>query len=197
MNDTVKNEFRMIVKNVRLAMPSIFQPYKGKEGDKGAKKFNLKGLLPRNHPDLPRMEALMVKTAKAKWGAKADATLKALKVADKTFIHDGDAKPEWEGFEGNLYFSASNKIKPSTFNNDRSEVTEADGVLYSGCMVDVSIELWAQDNEFGKRINCTLRGVQFRNNNDAFAGGGVPPADADEFDAIAVTDDTDSDPLTA
>lgn len=198
MTDQVPSEFRMTVKNVRLAMLSIWRPFKGRQDDesKGPGKYNLKGLLAPTDPQLKLIDALMVKCAKAKWGAKWEATLKALKVADKTCIHNGDAKPEWEGFEGMMYLSAARKSKPPVRNSDASEVTEADGVVYSGCYGDLYIELWAQDNDFGKRINCTLRGVQFRADGDAFTSGGAPPADDGEFEAIAVTDgDTDSDPL--
>lgn len=174
------------LKNVRLAFPAIWKPYKGK-GEEGNGKFNLKAILPKNHPQIKELEAAFVKIAAEKWTAKAVATLKAIKVADKTCLHDGDAKPEWEGFEGNLYVSASNKVRPSAFNFDRTELSEADGVIYSGCMVNVNIELWAQDNDYGKRINATLRGVQFCGDNDAFSGGATA-ADADEFDELGNPD---------
>lgn len=184
---------KMRLNNVRLAFPSIWTPYKGK-GETGNGKFNLKAILPKNHPQIKEVEAMFVALAKEKWGAKWEATLKAIKVADKTFLHNGDAKPEWEGFEGNLYVSCSNKVRPNVFNADKSALTEADGVVYSGCMVNVNIEGWAQDNDYGKRINATLRGLQFNGDNDAFSGG-TAPADADEFDEIAAPDGEATDDL--
>jgi hypothetical protein len=60
--------------------------------------------------------------------------------------------------------------------------------------VNASIELWCQDNNYGKRINASLRGVQFLKDGEAFAGGGV--ANADEFDDLAA-DEIDGDPLLA
>jgi len=108
-------------------------------------------------------------------------------------LHDGDAKAEYEGFEGNKFVSARAKVRPTVFDQQRQELSEADGKPYSGCYVNASIELWAQDNSFGKRINAQLRGVQFLRDGDAFAGGSRP-ADADEFDEIAAPDE---DPLTA
>lgn len=183
---------KILLKNVRLAFPAIWTPYKGK-GQEGAGKFNLKAILPKDHPQLKELEAAMVALAKEKWGVKWEATLKAIKVADKTFLHDGDAKPEWEGFEGNLYVAASNKVRPTVFDGLRNPLTEADGVVYSGCMVNVNFEPWAQDNDYGKRINGTLRGLQFAGDNDAFSGGGTP-ADADDFDELGNPDGDDSDP---
>ena len=35
------------------------------------------------------------------------------------------------------------------------------------------VELWAQDNNYGKRINASLAGVQFAKDGEAFAGGTV------------------------
>jgi hypothetical protein len=175
---------KLIMKNVRMAFPSIWEPFE----DGG--KFNVKAILPKNHPQLPELEAAMLKVAQEKWGAKADAVLKALKAADKTCIHNGDAKTDWEGFEGNFYISASNKVRPSVFDRDKSPLVEADGVIYSGCMFDLNMEIWAQDNEFGKRLNATLRGVRFRADGDRFSGGGSAPAEADEFeDDISAPDD--------
>ena len=68
---------------------------------------------------------------------------------------------------------------------------EADGLPYSGCYVNASIELWAQDNNYGKRINASLRGVQFYRDGDAVAGGGGP-ASEDEFDDLAEGADADN-----
>ncbi|MWN55950.1 ssDNA-binding protein, partial [Escherichia coli] len=53
----------------------------------------------------------------------------------------------------------------------------------AGCYVNAVIDIWAQDNNFGKRINASLGGVQFLRDGDAFAGGGV--ASADDFDDIS------------
>ena len=56
--------------------------------------------------------------------------------------------------------------------------------------VNGSIELWCQDNAYGKRINATLRGVQFLKDGEAFAGGGS--ASADEFDDLGVDDEEEA-----
>ena len=41
------------------------------------------------------------------------------------------------------------------------------------------VELWAQDNQYGKGVNATLRGVQFYRDGQAFTGG--RPLGEDEF----------------
>jgi hypothetical protein len=65
------------------------------------------------------------------------------------------------------------------------------GVIYSGCFVNAQIDIWAQDNGFGKRINCTLAGVQFAADGDAFGGG--RPASADDFDDLGDLGGADAD----
>ena len=152
-------------------------------------------MLPKNHKQLPELAKAFKEIAKEKWGAKADAVYKALEAADKLCLHDGDAKADYEGFEDNKYVSARSKTRPTVFDGQRQELTQADGKPYSGCYVNASLELWAQDNSFGKRINAQLRGVQFLRDGDAFAGGGQP-ADADEFDEISAPAEDDAD-LTA
>ena len=173
---------RIMLRDVRLAFPSIFQASTPKGGGEPA--FGASFLMPKNHPQIAELNKVIDAVAKEKWGAKADAVLKAMRAADKTCLHNGDNKAEYDGFEGNLFISSRSKIRPTAYDQQRNDVSEADGVIYSGCYVDASLELWAQDNQFGKRINAQLRGVQKRRDGDAFASGARPAA-ADEFDEIA------------
>lgn len=172
---------RIMLRDVRLAFPSLWKATAPRTGGEAA--FSASFLLPNNHKQLAELEAAFKKLAQEKWGAKADAVLKALKQGDKLCLHNGDSKSEYEGFEGNMFVSARAKTRPGVYDQQRQELTEADGRPYSGCFVNVSLELWAQDNSFGKRINAQLRGVQFLRDGDAFAGGSRP-ASGDEFDEI-------------
>jgi Protein of unknown function (DUF2815) len=179
---------RILLRDVRLAFPSLWKATAPKTGGEAA--FSASFLIPKTHKQIAELKTAFKTLAKEKWGAKADAVLKALEAADKVCLHDGDSKADYEGFEGNLYVSARAKVRPSVFDQQRQELSEADGKPYSGCYVNASLELWPQDNGFGKRINAQLRGVQFLRDGDAFAGGSRP-ADADEFDEISVPDDAD------
>ena len=87
-----------------------------------------------------------------------------------------------------MFISARSKSRPTVVDRDKTPLTEQDGRPYGGCFVNAIVELWAQDNQFGKRINATLAGVQFLKDGDAF--GGSRPADPDEFEAV---DDNNSD----
>ncbi len=83
--------------------------------------------------------------------------------------------------------NASNKARPLVLDRDKTPLTAADGKPYSGSYMNVSLEIWAQDNNFGKRINATLKGVQFVGDGDSFGGGA--PASPDDFEDLAVGED--------
>ncbi len=166
--------------NVRLAFPQLW--IATKVNDEGKAAFSASFLLPPDHPDVAKIKAAIAKTATAKWGAKTAEILPALVAADKVCLHNGDVKSNLEGYAGNLFVSARGPMRPLVINADKSVLTEADGKPYSGCFVNAQIALWAQQNNYGKRVNAQLRGVQFLRDGEAFSGGGI--ADPDEFDTV-------------
>lgn len=166
--------------NVRLAFPQLFEA-KTVNGE-GEPAFSATFLMPTNHPAAAELRQAFEAIGKDKWGAKWPAVKKEIEAKDRMALHDGDTKADYAGFEGNLFVSARNKSRPLVIDRDRSPLTAADGRPYAGCYVNASIELWCQDNAYGKRINASLRGVQFYKDGDAFAGGGA--ASEDEFDDI-------------
>lgn len=167
--------------NVRLAFPSLFEA-KAVNGE-GEPRFSASFLLDPADPQVKTLNAAIDAVAKEKWGAKTEAILKQLRATDKVALHDGDLKSQYDGFPGMLYVSAANKVRPLVIDADKSQLAPSDGRPYAGCYVNASIELWAQDNNYGKRVNASLRGVQFFRDGDAFAGGGA--ASEDEFDSVA------------
>lgn len=177
---------RIMLKNVRLAFAQgLFNPSTIPGSGADAKpKFNCGLILAADHPQLAEIKKVMQQVAKDKWKDKAVEVYKALEKGDKLALHDGDLKPTYDGYPGNFYMSpsAAENARPTTLAGDKRNVTEKDGVLYSGCYVNASIEIWAQDNIYGKRINAQLRGVQFLRDGDSFSAG--RPADSDEFEAV-------------
>lgn len=175
--------------NVRSAFNAYFEPKAVNAGDKPA--YSGAFLIPKDHPQLKDLEKAIAATADEKWGAKGPAMLKTLKAGDKTALHDGDSKATYQGFEGNYFISARNPVRPTCVDADKTPLVESDGRLYSGCYVNVVLELWGQDNAYGKRINATLMGVQFYRDGDAFSGGGS--ASQDDFDDVAHGADASAD----
>lgn len=184
----------MIVKvtNTRICFcDNIFVPCQIK--GKGELKYSASFLVPKEDPQIKMLQGIMVQLADEKWGEKGAQTLKSLLVGKKVFLRDGDEKADYAGFEGNMFFNAlrlSKKGAPLVILQDKTPVIETDGIIFAGCYVDVSCELYAQDNAYGKRINCALRAIRFLRTGDCLAGNA--PASEEEFDDLADIGNTES-----
>lgn len=172
---------RLMLRNVRLAFPHLWEP---QVSDTGAKTFGAAFILPTDHPQIAAIQACMDEAGRAKWGDKWPAQKKALEKQDRMALHDGDIKAKYDGYEGNLFINANAKARPLVIDTDKSALTEDDGKPYAGCYVNASLEFWPQKDhpKGGSRINASLRGVQFLRDGDAFSAS--RPADADEFEAV-------------
>ena len=179
---------KLKLQRVRLAFPNIFTPNTPPAGE-GKPAFGASLLMEPKHAAIKLIEDAMLAVAKDKWGAKGEAVFNQLKKQDRLALHDGDTKAQYMGFEGNFYLSARNPARPTALNKDKTPLNESDGVLYSGCYVHAVVEIWAQDNQYGKRVNATLSGVQFCGDGDAFSG--ARPASADDFDDLSEGDEED------
>lgn len=174
----------MLIENVRLSFPSLFKPTAFQAGQDP--KYSATLIIPKDHPQVDTINAAISKCAEDKWGQKAGAVMKAIP-ADKKGLRDGDSeKGHLDGFADSYFFNASTGKRPSVFHRDRTPLTAEDDVIYPGCYVNVQVEPWAQDNQYGKRINWTLRGVQFREDGESFGAGGAP-ASEDEFPQMDAT----------
>lgn len=175
--------------NARISFPNIFEP---KASENGNLQFSAAFLFAPDHPGVEGLNKVIDEVGKAKWGAKWPTIKKELTAGDKLLTHDGNSKASLAGYEDNLFFNAYNTVRPTVVDRDRTQLAKADGKPYSGCYVNVIIDVWAQENQYGKRINAQLQGVQFVKDGEAFSGGGTS-ADASDFDEIA--DGADADDL--
>jgi hypothetical protein len=171
---------KVTLQNVRLSFPHLFEP--SQVQGQGDAKFSASFIIPKDHPALGELANAIVAAATEKWGAKAQAMLTELKASGKLPVRDGDGKASYQGYAGNLYLNASGKTRPLVIDGDKSPLTAADGKMYSGCYVNAIVQMWAMDNQYGKRVNASLMGVQFVKDGERLAGGEV--ASADDFQAI-------------
>lgn len=173
----------VMLKKVRIAFPQVFEA-KQVNGE-GTPAFSASFIFDKKHHANKDIANAIEKVGNEKWGAKWPAVKKQLK---GVCLQDGDSKAEYEGYEGNMFVSARNTKRPLVIDGDKTPLTEGDGKPYAGCYVNAQIEVWAQDNNWGKRINAQLKAVQFHSDGDAFSAGGAP-ADVDAFDDLSVADD--------
>lgn len=170
------------IDNVRFNYTnSLFTAQRPKTGE-GKEKFSVVAIFPKDHPQVATIKAELLKVAEAKWPGKGADVLKQLAAGDRVCLHDGDAKADKPGYAGNLFINASNELRPLVIGPQREALAASDGKPYSGSYGNIIVEFWAQDNQFGKRINASLLGVQHIKDGERLSGGGV--ASADDFEAI-------------
>jgi len=174
---------RVRINDVRFNFTnSLFTAQKSKDSATGKEKFSVVAIIGRDHPQIAEIKAGMMEAAESKWPGKGADMLKQLQAGDRICLHDGDAKASHAGYAGNFFINASNELRPLVIGPNRENLVAADGKPYSGSYGNIILEFWAQDNQFGKRVNASLLGVQHTKDGERLSGGGV--AAADDFEAI-------------
>ena len=182
---------RILLRNVRLSFPALFEPEAFKAGDEP--KYKATFLVDKNSPQVAEVNRIIADTLRAspKVGPKkADAVLKQISGnPNKCCWQDGD-NADYDGYAGMMSMSAKAKVsaRPTVLDGNKSPLTARDGKPYAGCYVNASIELYVYDSS-GVGITAQLRGVQFLRDGDAFAAG--RPADSDEFEDVVEGTDAD------
>ena len=119
---------RLMLKNVRLAFPALFEPSVYGEGDPA-----YSATLIMDTAQAEVVDKAIAGVARDKWGAKADAQLKALRAAGKVCLRDGDEKADYDGFEGMMFIAARSKTRPTVVDGQRQPLLQGDGRIYAGC----------------------------------------------------------------
>jgi len=180
---------KVSLKRVRLAFPSVFTPSAFGDGNPA---YGGKLIIDPKSPNTEIIRNAIRESAKEMWGEKADQTVKKINDDKKSAWLEGPYRNKdgdvYDGFEGMFTLSTrSEKLRPTALNRNKQPVTEADGVIYAGCYVDASVDIYAFDSpKWGRRINAVLRGVRFVEAGDAF--GGSSSASADDFDDLPEED---------
>lgn len=165
------------IKDARLSFPNLFQTATFSGDDTG--KYDATLILDKiQHKKL-------IEDIQAAFALLCKENLKCKALPPERYcLKDGDLTERPE-LEGKYSLRASTKKRPLVIGRDKTPLTEEDGIIYAGCYVNAIISLWTQNNDFGKRINANLDGIQFWRNGEPFGTAGV---DVDEFDAFGPYD---------
>ena len=174
-----KPTYEIFLKHVIFSFPKVFRPeaFKGEEG--GEKRYQLTCLIPKT----PEGKDMWNKILDAADDALADKYGKDIpKIKeDKLAYHDGDDDDysDIDGYAGHWFIRAANTRRPTVKDADgRTPLVEEDGRIYGGCVGNAIVRIWVQDNKWGRRVNCSLEGVQFVRDGTAF---GAAPLREDAF----------------
>lgn len=147
------------VDNVTCSYPHLDKAWKKNEKDKA--KFSVTGLAPKEtHADAKTLMVDVInELLKGNKMGKIGAEHKFVRNGDG---EDGPLKPETEGMW--VIKASENPDRPPKCRDQRGTLLDADEIaklFYPGCVINILIRPWAQDNDFGKKINANLIGVQF------------------------------------
>lgn len=185
---------KLNLNNVRGAFLNVFTA-QAIEG--GEPKYGGKFIIEPGSAQGKQLDAAMLAVAKEKWGEKGQKIFDNLtktgkpKSIEVCYVHEpypNSSGDPYDGFEDMHYLSASSATRPLILDRDKTPLVAADGRPYSGCYCNLVLEIWPQDNKWGKGIRATLKGIQFVKDGDAFSGGA--PASMDDFDEV--TDGADA-----
>ena len=165
------SNYKIKLNNVRLSFPSIFNKseFNGQVGKFEATFLMNKESQAKMITDVEAQIALIQKDNKAKVSP------------DKICLKDGEYV-DYDGYAGCMSIKAGSNRRPTVLGRDKAPVVEEDNIVYAGCYVNAVVELWFQDNSYGKRVNCNLLGIQFAKDGDTFGAGDTDVSD--DFDTI-------------
>lgn len=183
------------IDGVIASYPHLDKPWKKNEGDRP--KFSLTGLAPKEtHGEAKTLlvEVINSLLASNKMG-KIGAEHKFVRNGEP----DGEAlKPETAGMW--IIKASENPDRPPKVRDERTKIMTPEEILkkiYAGCVVNILIRPWAQNNSHGKKVNANLIGVQFVRDGTRIGEAAIDDDDAwDELEVaggadMALDDDED------
>lgn len=175
--------------NVRLSFPSLVEPQRSTTvGKENEVTYSATFLIPKDHPSLKAFSDAYGRLALEKWKDQAPNILNFIMPnnrlrcfgAGEEKIYSKTGKP-YEGYEGVVYIAASRKYPPQVYHPNGQEVNPSDTMayqavtkkMYPGCMVNVALKPWLQENQHGRGIRCDLSGIQFFADNTPFGEAAI------------------------
>lgn len=163
------NKIRVVLTNVRLSFANIFEP-KGFNGSEP--RYSASFLISKqDNENINKVREAIKAVAKLEWNTDVPKFKE-----NQLCLRDGDGET-WGGYADHFFVSSGNKLKVAVRDLDGTDLTKqsednnpGDKPL-SGDYVNAVIEVWAQNNNYGKRINANLVGVQYVKTGSRFSKG--------------------------
>jgi hypothetical protein len=177
---------KVTLKNVRLSYPNLFN---AKGFEDSAPKFSCTLIMDKETcaKQIAKLEAAIDSILKENFKGSRKA-IKGVCIRDGAEKTDDNGDPKDGYGEGVMFANASNISRPQVVDKDPSiPLTEDDAKIYAGCLVNAVIDIWWQDNKYGKRVNASLKAVQFAGDGEAFGEARVNVED--EFSNVEDDED--------
>jgi len=187
----------MSIPRARGAFLEVFEP-KQVQGQ-GDPSYSAAIIIEPDAPVVAELDAAMLKAAVSKWGTNGKAILAQLVKTGRVGFRkaaqcDATGNP-YMGFEDRYSISARARANqpPLVLERDKTPATSGSKNIYSGAWFNWRVGAWAQDNQYGKRVNFQLLGLQFVRDDTPFSGG--VRVTADDFEDLADDEDVDIESL--
>lgn len=173
-----------------IAHPSRLSYFYGFDGFKDKTDPNKVGypahfIIGPDHPVVFQIVAAMKAACNLMWKNDGPAMYDSLKLKHLLCLKEGSVmKPGEEAYAGKLFIAGNAKKRFTIVGPDRTPVNKSDPFApYSGGYGNGILQIWAQNNSFGKRINAQIMGVQFSRHGESLGGGRV--ASPDDFGVVS------------
>jgi hypothetical protein len=185
----------------RVSYPNLDKPSK-MEGSDGEPKFGITGLFTAasfTPQDAERWKALRIGSVVAlreKFAEKAFGPDKKIIPSYKMPFHDGNEKPNTDGYgAGVTFFRMANKNPPGIARVSGGVKTKIDwSEIYAGCYARASISFWAYDNK-SKGVAVNLHNVLWIGDGTRFGNAG--PSVENDFTDLSEEEVGFDDPLAS
>jgi hypothetical protein len=149
------------INNVRISYPYIFKKgfYEGKENNK----YTVTLVLDKSDPNHIEAKKII--------DEQINTIYSQTKTARSSFKDDKFCvKEESEEFENSWLIKCGNPKRITIIDRDKTPLTEEDGKIYAGCYVNVLIDLYYYDKQYGKFILSNIYGIQFSKDGESLEG---------------------------
>lgn len=169
----------MIVVQGRLQFPSLFDV-------DNYDKYSATILLEKGSKEEAKVKAAIDNIVRDMFGGTEPPTV---------CLKDGDSK-EYDGYKGHSFVSASRKdpFKPHQLIDRSKTPVTSPSVFYAGCTVNMAINVWGQNNRWGKKVNAEIVALQFVSDGDRLNTGAVADINEDTFSELPPLDEEELDP---
>ena len=178
---------RIVLKNVRLSYPHLFQPERFDDNQDA--KYSCVLIIRKDDPQLKAIKEAIYKAGAEKWGSKIQPGKWPSNLHWP--LKDGDDKADTNPEYAGCYFVSPTSRQPVVLlDRAKRQLTEADDKLYPGAYVNASLAVAAFDAAMKKGVSIYLNGIQFFQDGERLAGhdatADFDQLDEDDFDAFDI-----------
>jgi hypothetical protein len=179
----------IVLRNVRLSYPDLFEPVPNQDGTK--EEYGASLILDPDDPTTQELEDALYQAGVDKWGQKAFDKFLTQASFKRGLRNADDEGKDDPAYEGKMFINVHSTRKPQVVDRKMMPITDPDEV-YAGCYVNVSVSPFAYDVDKSKGLSARLGNVQFVRDGERLGGGTTA-----EDDFTALDDDEDEEETVA